>query len=45
MKTNTFKDILTVAALTGIAYYIARYYHQKKQRDKESREFLHFQLF
>lgn len=45
MKTNFFKDILVVAALAGFAYFVSRNYKNKKIRDKETREFLHFQLF
>jgi hypothetical protein len=28
-----------------VAYYIARYYRQKKQESRELRESIHFQLF
>jgi preprotein translocase subunit YajC len=45
MKTNTLKDILLLGTFAGFAYYISRYYRQKKQKEKELRETLHFQLF
>lgn len=45
MKNNTLKDILMLGAFVGFAYYVSRYYRQKKQRERELREFLHFQLF
>ncbi|HHU42195.1 MAG TPA: hypothetical protein GXZ44_07830 [Fermentimonas caenicola] len=45
MKNNTVKDLLMLGALAGVAYYVARYYRQKKQKNREVRESLHFQLF
>lgn len=45
MKSNTVKDILILGALASVAYYISRYYRQKKQKEREMRESLHFQLF
>lgn len=45
MKNSTFKDLMMLGALAGIAYYVSRYYRQKKQREKELRESIHFQLF
>lgn len=45
MKNSTFKDILMLGAFAGFAYYVSRYYRQKKQREREVRETLHFQLF
>ncbi|MDD2590161.1 MAG: hypothetical protein PHO13_04620 [Fermentimonas sp.] len=45
MKNNTVKDILMLGALAGVAYYVTRYYRQKKQKNREMRETLHFQLF
>ncbi|MDD3909194.1 MULTISPECIES: hypothetical protein [unclassified Proteiniphilum] len=45
MKSSTFKDILIVGAFAGVAFYISRYYKHKKQRERELRETLHFQLF
>lgn len=45
MKNNTVKDILMLGALAGVAYYVTRYYRQKKQKNREMHETLHFQLF
>ena len=45
MKTNTLKDIVMLGAFAGFAFYITRYYRQKKQKERELRETLHFQLF
>jgi uncharacterized membrane-anchored protein len=45
MKTNTIKDLVMLSAFAGFAFYISRYYRQKKQRERELRETLHFQLF
>lgn len=45
MKNNTVKDILMLGALAGVAYYVTCYYRQKKQKNREMRETLHFQLF
>jgi uncharacterized membrane-anchored protein len=45
MKTNTIKDLVMLSAMAGFAFYISRYYRQKKQRERELRETLHFQLF
>jgi hypothetical protein len=39
MKTNTIKDIVMLGAFAGFAFYI------KKQKERELRETLHFQLF
>lgn len=45
MKNNSLKDILIAGIFVGFAYYVSRYYRQKKQKEKELRETLHFQLF
>jgi hypothetical protein len=45
MKNSTIKDIMMLGAFAGFAYYITRYYRQKKQKERELRETLHFQLF
>ncbi len=46
MKTNDLaKDVLIVAAFVGLAYVITRNYRKRKERQRESREFVHFQLF
>jgi uncharacterized membrane protein len=36
MKNNTVKDLLMLGALAGVAYYVARYYRQKKQKNKSA---------
>lgn len=43
--SSKVKDILLVGALAGVAYYVSRFYRIKKQKQKELRETLHFQLF
>jgi hypothetical protein len=43
--SNKVKDILMVGALAGVAYFVSRFYCQKKQKQREVRETLHFQLF
>jgi preprotein translocase subunit YajC len=43
--SSKVKDILMVGALAGVAYFVSRYYRQKKQKQREVRETLHFQLF
>ena len=35
MKTNTLKEILLLAAIAGIAFYISRNYRKKKQKEKD----------
>lgn len=45
MKDNAIKDLFLVGVFVGFAYYVSRYYRQKKQRERELRESLHFQLF
>lgn len=45
MKNNAIKDVLIVGVFVGFAYYVSRYYRQKKQKERELRETLHFQLF
>ena len=45
MKTNTLKDILLLGAFAGFAFYISHNYRKKKQKEKDMRETLHFQLF
>ena len=42
---NTVKDIIMVSALASVAYYVSRCYRQKKQKQRELRETLHFQIF
>ncbi|MCE5178680.1 MAG: hypothetical protein LLF81_06025 [Porphyromonadaceae bacterium] len=45
MKNSTIKDIVMVGVFAGFAYYVSRYYRHKKQKERELRETLHFQLF
>ena len=45
MKNSTVKDLMMLGALAGVAYYVSRYYRQKKQKERKMRESLHFQLF
>ena len=45
MKNSTVKDLVMLSALAGVAFYVSRYYRQKKQRERELLESLHFQLF
>ncbi len=42
---DVIKDVLIVGIFVGFAYYVSRRYSQKKQRERELRETLHFQLF
>lgn len=45
MKKLVIKDLMILGAFIGFAYYISRHYQEKKQKEKELRESLHFQLF
>lgn len=45
MKNNAFKDILIVAAFSAVSYIVMRNYQRKKRRDRQMRDFVHFQLF
>lgn len=45
MKNSTVRDLLVVGVFVGFAYFVSHYYRQKKQREREMRETLHFQLF
>lgn len=45
MKKTVVKDVLLVATFAGFAYLVIRNYKQRKEREKEALEFLHFQLF
>ena len=45
MKNNLFKDILVVAAFSAVSYIVMRNYQRKKRRDRQMRDFVHFQLF
>lgn len=43
--SSKVKDILMVGALASVAYFVSRFYRQKKQKQRELRETLHFQIF
>ena len=45
MKNSTLKDLLVLGVFVGFACYVSRCYRQKKQKERELRESLHFQLF
>lgn len=44
-KDSIIKDVLILVAFAGLAYMVSHNYKQKKLKEKQSREFLHFQLF
>ena len=39
------KNLLIFGAFAGFAYAVSRYYSVKKQKERELREFVRFQLF
>ena len=43
--SSKVKDILMLGAMAGVVYFVSRCYRQKKQKQRELRETLHFQLF
>ncbi len=45
MKTSVVKDILLIATFAGFSYLVIRNHKIRMQKEKEAREFLHFQLF
>lgn len=45
MKNNVLKDILVVAAFSAISYLVARNYQKRKKKDRQMKDFVHFQLF
>lgn len=45
MKTSVVKDILLVATFAGFAYLVVRNHKQRKRKEREALQFLHFQLF
>lgn len=45
MKKSVVKDILLVATFAGFTYLVIRNYKNRKRREREAMEFLHFQLF
>jgi len=45
-KTSTVvKNVLIIGAFAGFAYAVSRFYCKKKQKERELREFVRFQLF
>ncbi|MDD2474616.1 MAG: hypothetical protein PHI32_01765 [Dysgonamonadaceae bacterium] len=44
MKKTVVKDVLLVATFAGFAYLVVRNYRQRKRKEREAIEFLHFQL-
>ena len=45
MKKSVVKDVLLIATFAGFAYLVVRNYKQRKEKEREALEFLHFQLF
>ncbi len=45
MKDSVLKDILVVVAFSTISYIVMRNYQKKKRRDRQMKDFVHFQLF
>ncbi len=46
MKANkVLKDLLLVASASAIALLIVRNYQKHKRKERQMREFVHFQLF
>ena len=45
MSKSVVKDVLLVATFAGFAYFVVHNYKQRKRREEETLEFLHFQLF
>ncbi len=45
MKKTVIKDILLIATFAGFTYLVIRNYKNRKQKEREALEFLHFQLF
>ena len=45
MNTTVIKDVLLVATFAGFAYLVVRNFNQRKRREREAMDFLHFQLF
>ena len=39
------KNLLIIGAFAGFAYAVSRYFYEKKQKERELREFVRFQLF
>lgn len=45
MKKTVIKDILLIATFAGFTYLVVRNYKNRKRREREALDFLHFQLF
>lgn len=45
MKSRNVNNIITLGVIAGIAYCVSAHYSKKKQKRREQRETLHFQLF
>ncbi|WP_436414811.1 hypothetical protein [Petrimonas sp.] len=45
MKNSAFKDFLVMAAFSAVSYIVMRNYQRKKRRDRQMKDFVHFQLF
>lgn len=45
MKNSVLKDILVVAAFSAVSYIVVRNYQRRKRRDRQMKDFVHFQLF
>lgn len=45
MKNSVLKDFLVVAAFSAVSYIVMRNYQRRKRRDRQMRDFVHFQLF
>lgn len=45
MKKEIIYDILALTAFAGVAYFVAKRYHDKKVAEREARQSLHFQIF
>jgi hypothetical protein len=44
-RNNVVRDLLILGAFAGAAFCASRYYRRKKQKERELREFVRFQLF
>ena len=45
MKNSVLKVILVVAAFSAVSYIVMRNYQKKKSKDRQIKDFVHFQLF
>ena len=44
-KRTVIKNLLILGAFAGFAYGVLHYYYRKKQKEREQRENIRFQLF